>query len=99
MISDPKKQIVDINKTFAKELTVKYDKGQREHGGNFYAKPTVSNIREEVVDLVAYTHVLEKHKDKVVQDLCELWDKLKEAKCKKELLDRLSVIITNTKYI
>ena len=65
------KQIAD--KT-GKELQTKFLKGQLEHGGDFAKKPTVQNIREEVLDLVNYTYELIEHRTQLLIELEELID-------------------------
>jgi hypothetical protein len=67
------KEIVNI---VSEEIQIKYAKGQKEHGGDFFVKPTVNNIREEVLDLVAYTHVLTKHKQELMNKLYCLQSKV-----------------------
>lgn len=58
------------------ELQDKFSKGQREHGGDFALKPTVRNIREEVLDLVNYTHVLTQHRSEILIKMDELLKEL-----------------------
>jgi len=82
------KQITEINERLASENREKFMQGQHEHGGNFFAKPTVRNIREEVLDLVNYSHVLEQHKAKIFMDLTNLIheiDTVSRAECKRKL--------------
>lgn len=62
-------QSLNIGTQALLELKTKYAKGQAEHGGNFYEKPTVDNIREEVLDLIAYSHVLIEHRKDVLKRL------------------------------
>jgi len=75
----PEQQAIDIGNAAASELSVKYARGQQEHGGNFFAKPTASNIREEVLDLIAYSHVLLNHRDEITNKL---------EKLKSDIIDR-----------
>lgn len=63
----PDEQIVEINGAFVRENRDKFMAGQREHGGDFFQKPTVENIREEAIDLVNYVHVLRKHKEELLE--------------------------------
>jgi hypothetical protein len=65
----PREQLDIINGDFELENNAKFIDGQAEHGGNFFDKPTVQNIRHEVIDLVNYTHVLAGHRRVL---LCEL---------------------------
>ena len=65
----PRQQLDIINCKFGIENEDKFMAGQVEHGGNFFDKPTVRNIRHEVIDLVNYTHVLAEHRRVL---LCEL---------------------------
>lgn len=64
---DPKEQAIEIQKLASAQIDTKFAKGQQEHGGNFFTKPTVKNIREEVLDLVAYTHVVELHQKQLLE--------------------------------
>jgi ribonuclease BN (tRNA processing enzyme) len=66
---DPVLQASNIAKTVGREIEIKYAKGQKEHGGNFFAKPTVLNVREEALDLISYTHVLADHQIKLIEHL------------------------------
>jgi hypothetical protein len=44
---------------FNKELTKKYEQGQREHGGNLWLKGGMLDLAiEEVIDLVVYLYTL-----------------------------------------
>ncbi len=54
------------------ELQDKFIRGQREHGGDFMAKATIRNIREEVLDLINYSHVLIQHRSQVLIELDDL---------------------------
>lgn len=56
--SELSKRIADVASI---ELQQKFLKGQKEHGGDFLLKPTARNIREEALDLINYSHVLELH--------------------------------------
>lgn len=67
-------QLVKINSAFTGDNIDKFLKGQKEHGGDFFKKPTVNNIREEAIDLVNYVHVLRLHKQELlllVDSMCE----------------------------
>jgi hypothetical protein len=72
MTFDPVTQAEDIAIAISTDIGDKYAKGQIEHGGNFFEKPTVRNIREEVIDLVSYTHVLELHRNQISDRLFAL---------------------------
>lgn len=76
----PHLQIVKINSAFTGDNIDKFLKGQKEHGGNFFEKPSVRCIREEAIDLVNYTHVLELHRI----ELCNIIDRLTEKYAKAE---------------
>jgi hypothetical protein len=65
----PQNQVDIINDLFSVDNYKKFLDGQHDHGGDFFAKPTVKNIRQEVIDLVNYTHVLAEHRRVL---LCEL---------------------------
>ena len=67
-------QADEILVEFSTQNDVKLLAGQAEHGGNFFKKPTVQNIREEVIDLVNYTHVLALHQREMLVDLDNLID-------------------------
>ena len=73
---DPKELSKTIADTASIELQEKFDKGQHEHGGDFAAKPTVRNIREEVLDLVNYTHVLTQHRSQILMAIDKLIEEL-----------------------
>ena len=68
----PEQQISEINFDFSLANEAKFMNGQREHGGDFFAKPTVRNIREEAIDLVNYVHVLELHRTRLLGKIAEL---------------------------
>lgn len=55
-----------IVEQFEFQFVSKYVAGGREHGGNFNLKPTVKEVRAEVLDLVAYTHSLEEHHQQLI---------------------------------
>ena len=61
---------VKLSKKIADETSVelqsKFAKGQKEHGGDFARKPTVDNIRDEVLDLVNYSYGLKLHKKEIL---------------------------------
>lgn len=65
-------QLVKVNSSFNEANTAKFLRGQEEHGGDFFEKPTVENIREEAIDLVNYVHVLRLHKNQILLDVDEL---------------------------
>ena len=69
---DPKELAKKIADVTSEELQAKFMKGQEEHGGDFATKPTVKNIREEVLDLIDYTYILEQHKQELHQYLLDL---------------------------
>jgi len=62
----PKEQIAEINLDFNDVNHEKFMAGQEEHGGDFFSKPTVDNIGEEVIDLVNYVHVLKRHREELL---------------------------------
>lgn len=77
------------------QLQFKYAKGQKEHGGNFFEKPTVDNIREEVLDLIAYSHVLIEHQNNLVYKIGQLKAKVVAGSCSPdELAAELDTLIT-----
>jgi translation initiation factor 1 (eIF-1/SUI1) len=51
------------------ELQVKFMKGQKEHGGDFAVRATVRDVRDETLDLINYTHMLEEHQTKIIEKL------------------------------
>lgn len=63
IIMTPEQQVSEINLAQSNANTAKYLSGQKEHGGDFFAKPTVENIHQEVTDLVNYIYVLRKHRE------------------------------------
>jgi hypothetical protein len=65
----PEQQIETINSSFNEQNKSKYMAGQAEHGGDFFTKPTIANIREEAVDLINYTHVLTIHRARILNQL------------------------------
>ena len=69
-------QAAAIGKLACYQLQTKYAKGQKEHGGNFFKKPTVDNVREEVLDLIAYSHVLIQHRDELANEIVRLKERL-----------------------
>ena len=69
---DPKELSKTIADTASIELQEKFNKGQKEHGGDFAEKPTVRNIREEVLDLINYTHSLVMHRRNILIELEKL---------------------------
>jgi hypothetical protein len=69
---DPTQIAKIIADTASIELQEKFNKGQKEHGGDFAAKPTVRNIREEVLDLVNYSHMLTQHRSRILMELEQL---------------------------
>jgi len=76
---DPKVLAEVIADTANVELKDKFIRGQHEHGGDFAVKPTVRNIREEILDLINYSHTLIQHRawlmhavDALLTDLPEL---------------------------
>ena len=71
-LNNPIEQVHAINAQFAAENAVKFMAGQEEHGGNFFRKPTVENIRQEAVDLVNYTAILREHKNELIARVEEL---------------------------
>ena len=73
-IDNPADQALDVADLCSEELVHKYARGQKEHGGNFFEKPTIHNIREEVLDLIAYTHVALLHKQELVALLTEIME-------------------------
>lgn len=48
-----------IQRKFASEFGAKYDVGQSEHGGCLSRKPVAHEIKQEVLDLVAYIYTAE----------------------------------------
>lgn len=90
---DPVEQASGIGKTISKDITLKYAKGQIEHGGNFFEKPTAWNIREEIIDLVSYTHVLLEHRDKLCVALNALYTKASVQGASKDLLQDIDTLI------
>lgn len=62
-------QAREIASSFSDDLIAKYPVGQIEHGGNLYNKPVLREIREELLDLVAYAHV---HEQQVMRALAKL---------------------------
>lgn len=77
---DPITQANEIGLAIKDDISEKYAKGQLEHGGNFFNKPTIQNIREEVIDLVSYTHVLAIHKSVLATKLQQLRTHLESRK-------------------
>jgi len=71
-MQEPKQLSKTIADTVSIELQEKFEKGQREHGGDFAVKPTIRNIREEVLDLVNYSHVLVLHRSQILVELDRL---------------------------
>jgi hypothetical protein len=71
-MTTPQQQVEIINATFEIENTRKYLAGQAEHGGDFFDKPTVHEIYQEVIDLVNYTHVLASHRSRLLRAMEEL---------------------------
>ena len=61
-----------IADTASLDLQDKFIRGQREHGGDFAVKPTVSNIRMEAIDQVNYSHMLIVHQAQVLMMLDQL---------------------------
>lgn len=52
---------VEITKDFSDAYIEKYKKGQAEHGGQFWRKPTLNFMAEEIMDMWAYYHVHQEH--------------------------------------
>ena len=67
---------VKLSKKIADETSVelqsKFAKGQKEHGGDFARKPTVDNIRDEVLDLVNYSYGLKLHKKGILDKIDDI---------------------------
>jgi len=70
-------QLDDIVNTFKGQFKSKFMKGQKEHGGYFYEKPMLWNLREECLDMVAYSHVLEIHQEEILHAISMLMLDLK----------------------
>ena len=51
-------EAVSVVQKFAQDFIPKYINGGIEHGGDFFSKPVVNEVRAEVLDLVAYTESL-----------------------------------------
>jgi len=81
---EPKDLARVIADTSSIEMQAKFIKGQHEHGGDFALKPTVKNIREEVLDLVNYTHILNNHRATALIKLDELMAKIQARISNKE---------------
>lgn len=54
------------------ELDSKYREGQEEHGGNLWEKPMAHQIREETLDLITYSHVLQDQHHQICE-MVEEW--------------------------
>lgn len=67
----------DIVDTFKVQFVAKFNKGQKEHGGYFYDKPMLWNLREECLDMIAYSHVLEVHQEEILHAISMLMLDLK----------------------
>jgi hypothetical protein len=76
-IETPLTQLKVINATFNAENNAKFMAGQKQHGGNFMLKPTVRAIREECLDLVNYTHVLNEHRRQALVVIDEIENYIK----------------------
>ena len=75
-MTEPKELSKIIADTASVELQEKFEKGQHEHGGDFAIKPTVKNIREEILDLVNYSHTLVLHRSKIIVSIDKLIEEL-----------------------
>lgn len=61
----------DIANWISEAVREKYERGQREHGGDLFRKSVLPHLVEEVVDLVVYVAVLQEQITKI-EMLCEL---------------------------
>lgn len=72
MTIDQKNHLARIKYEFCKDLDVKYELGQKTHGGNLYEKPgMLDNAIEEVLDLAVYLYTLKEQLDKTKLTLKE----------------------------
>lgn len=52
--------IESITQRFTQDIRKKYERGQREHGGNLWTKPgMMPNLRAEILDFVVYQDTLQ----------------------------------------
>lgn len=59
MDSEHTAHLARILTAFCEEVTVKYEKGQQEHGGRLWCKPNLlDKAIEEAIDLVVYLYTL-----------------------------------------
>ena len=50
---------------FTRDVSEKYDAGQREHGGNLWEKPgMIEHALEEAIDMVVYLYTLKEQRDR-----------------------------------
>ena len=61
MKKDQEEHLKEVIKDFAEPVSKKYRRGQQEHGGNIWQKPTLPLMAEEVIDFWVYFHVHRKH--------------------------------------
>ena len=58
---------LEIGSDFSRSYIEKYAKGQAEHGGKFWRKPTLSYMKEEILDMWAYFHVHQEHIEEIIK--------------------------------
>ena len=50
--------LAEIQEDFIKASNAKYRRGQAEHGGNLWERPVVTDLGDEIIDLVIYYHTV-----------------------------------------
>lgn len=58
MTDEQKRHVAGVINATAAEILEKYERGQREHGGNLWRKPQAANLVEEALDQVVYAMTL-----------------------------------------
>jgi hypothetical protein len=59
MTKEAQQHLDELLLEFKYDFSEKYRKGQEEHGGLLSERPTLPDLRHEVLDLVAYTYTLQ----------------------------------------
>lgn len=59
----------DIVVELARLVRVKYERGQREHGGRLWRKPQLERLTDEVLDLAVYTFTLRDQHQRAIEEL------------------------------
>jgi hypothetical protein len=69
MTDEQESHLAQVKRWIIERIDPKYRKGQAEHGGDLWTKPTLPMVIEETTDFVVYIQTLQKQLEEIHDEL------------------------------